>query len=576
MAKIRIEWVPVQTLGLGRFGFDHLQLVYQPSELDERRTGQDNWFVMEGVREASADGPHLGIEGSDGRTTLAVANLAAREALIEKIGTPQERGSRSLDFGGDEFQAWETMASYARDVEAQDFPYIAYGLPGSPTPTINSSSAIASLIWHAGLDPSDHLPHGIRLSPGTSTLIGTTADDIMRIEHGFTTLLGGRGNDEFEGTHDPHQIEKLYGGAGDDLFLWSAGFNIIHGGQPKIRYGADGTDVVDYSGAGTVTVTLNPYWVPDKVPNYVVQLDNGLDHLYSIERIQWNEASDHIVLGKGVDLIEDDVILEPNLQSLNHGNPTDDPHFRSGKLLAGTQLAGEELRTATGGVLPDGFAYLELLDGAANGRGNDDPNRLVGNRADNTLEGLDGDDTLYGGAGDDTLQGGPGDDGYVYLYGDGDDVIIERAGEGTADLLVLAGDIKPHDVSFFRIPEAANDLLLKLAKGGSILITNFFGPDACGIESIHFDRAPAWTRKDLLDLAEAAPLLDGNVTYVADDTLLFRPELTGPSGAQPADTMVFEVEHEPPMLGLASAADNEALAPLSDSSWFGASDPEPF
>ena len=143
MPLIRIEWIPIQILGLGFFGFDHLQLVYQQSATDFR---QDEWFVMEGVREERTKGTYLGIEGADGRTSMAVANLAARNDLTAKIGTPEQRGSRLLRYGGNEFQAWESMASYAREIEEQEFPYVALGLPGSPTPTINSSSAIASLI----------------------------------------------------------------------------------------------------------------------------------------------------------------------------------------------------------------------------------------------------------------------------------------------------------------------------------------------------------------------------------------------------------------------------------------------
>jgi hypothetical protein len=128
MPCIRIEWLPVHLFGLGRLGFDHLQLVYQP---DEAAVGshQDDWYVMEGVREVAHYGTFLGIEGADGRTTLSVANLAAREDLVAKIGTPEIRGSRCLAYESGAFGAWETMSSYARDIEQQDYPYIAYGLP---------------------------------------------------------------------------------------------------------------------------------------------------------------------------------------------------------------------------------------------------------------------------------------------------------------------------------------------------------------------------------------------------------------------------------------------------------------
>ena len=289
MPRVRIEWVPVQTYGLGRFGFDHLQLTFEPSE--GGLAPQDDWFVMEGVRDHTSAGTFLGIEGADGRTTLATANLAARNDLTSKIGLPDQRGSRPLPYG-DEFGAWETMSSYARDIEAEDYPYIAFGLPNSPTPTINSSSAIASLLHYSGLDPTQQLPYGMHLSPGLATLLGTGADDRMRIEHGFTTLLGGGGSDWLEGSVARRQTEKFYGGEGDDVFRWSPGFNIVHGGQPQLDYAADGTDIIDYSGAGEVTITFNPHWLAHRTPNFVAVSEHGIDHLFSVERIQWNAKTD--------------------------------------------------------------------------------------------------------------------------------------------------------------------------------------------------------------------------------------------------------------------------------------------
>jgi hypothetical protein len=54
MPCIRIEWLPVQLFALGLLGFDHLQLVYQP---DDTRSRQDDWYVMEGVREVAREAP---------------------------------------------------------------------------------------------------------------------------------------------------------------------------------------------------------------------------------------------------------------------------------------------------------------------------------------------------------------------------------------------------------------------------------------------------------------------------------------------------------------------------------------
>lgn len=461
MPRVRIEWMPVQLFGLGRLGFDHLQLVL---EQGEDSAPQDDWYVMEGVRDPTDVGIFLGIEGADGRTTLATANLAARNALTEKIGTPDVRGSRPLPFDGDELRAWETMSAYAREIEAQDFPYIALGLPGSPTPTINSSSAVASLIHYAGLDPTVTLPFGMRLSPGMSTLLGTSHDDVMRIEHGFTTLLGGYGDDAFIGS-GLAQTEKFFGGQGDDIFRWSPGFNIVHGGQPQLSYSTDGTDVIDYSGAGEVTLTFNRHWVPHKVPNFVGVHETGVDHLFSVERIQWNEKTDRIVLGRGIDLREDDRVLEPH-SSLSPASP-----LHTAALMASDK---------------------SVLGDAASGSDGDD--RLVGTAADEIIDARAGDDTLYGGEGNDTLIGGPGSDGYVYLPGDGDDIVIDIGHDADFDELHLGGGITMGDIQVIRL--SGGDLLLALPTG-SILVSGFFSSPGTGIERVVFDDGADWARADI-------------------------------------------------------------------------------
>lgn len=492
MPRIRIEWVPVQLFGLGILGFDHLQIVYQHDEGEHTR-GQDTWFVMEGVRDVTSDGARLGIEGADGRTTLSAANVAAHDELVAKIGTPEYRGSRPLAYGGDAFHAWETMASYARDIEQQAFPYIAYGLPGSPTPTINSSSAIASLLYYSGLDPAQQLPYGVHLSPGTGTLLGTSRDDAMRIEGGFTTLLGGHGRDQFTGGPNAHGIEKLYGGRDNDLFHWSPGFNMVHGGEPHLNYAADGTDVMNYSGAGTITITLNRHSVPHKTPNYVAAFADGLDHLFSIERLQWNAKTDRIVLGKGVGLVEDSLIFTPGPGlGANAASDRETSHLRSGVLVTEHDTSSPPTdRTAQ---------------------------RLLGDANDNILSGTSSDDTLYGGAGNDTLRGGAGGDGYVYLYGDGDDIIDDHGHETDIDELVLAGGITPSDVSVHHPAHAPGDLVLSFARGGRILIKDFNASTASGIDRVIFDLAPAWTREDLQRLAAPVAAVERKTPSMLDDT----------------------------------------------------------
>lgn len=309
MPRIRLERIPIRTFGLGVLGFDHLQLVYQPDPADSGRN-QETWFVIEGLREPAGADIRLAVEGWEGGTTLAEANGGAYgDELAARIGTPETRGSRAVPLEpGSEINAWGTIVAHAADIEAQHLPYIAFSLPGSAIPTINSASLIASLLYYAGVDIASLMPFGVRLAPGTQTLIGSAMDDELRIGAGFTTLIGGIGNDTLWGSNAAGQIDKLYGGAGDDRFHWSKGTNIIHGGQPGLGYAADGTDTVDYSGVGEITIEANGQPVEHERADFVATFDGGRDYLFSIERILWDPAHDHIILGKGVVLAEDTVI----------------------------------------------------------------------------------------------------------------------------------------------------------------------------------------------------------------------------------------------------------------------------
>jgi hypothetical protein len=352
MPKIRIERYPVQTFKLGVLGFDHLQLVYQPDAMPVGEA-QDSWLLIEGLREWTADGVRLSVEGWEGRTTLAEANGGIfGYDLTERIETPLSRGSRVVPVDGDAFSAWATMASFAGDIEAQGFPYIAFALPGSPTPTINSSSLISSLLYYVGVDIASVMPYGARLSPGTTTLIGSSGDDHLSTVNSFTTIVSGEGRDALEGGEEAGHIDKLYGGKDDGRFAWSKGFNILHGGQPGLAYEKDGVDLVSYAGAGTVRIDVNRDALPHYRPDFIVTTASGLDHLYSIEQIAWDPSRDHIVLGNGVGLVErptapqrgteveqGDRLLVGALEA--HGDPRDFDRGGQALVAAGGETAGK-------------------------------------------------------------------------------------------------------------------------------------------------------------------------------------------------------------------------------------------
>lgn len=302
MPTVSVERVPVKLFGLGLLGFDHLQIVFQP-DVSRPSSAQDDWFVIEGVRDV--DGPHvrLGVEGWHGGTTLSDANGGlAGDALVQRIGTSESRGARVIAGDDAAMELWATLVSYAGDIEAEKFPYIPMALPGSPLPTINSSSLVASLLHHAGIRMEMALPAGLRFSPGTSTLLGTSHDDVLQAGDAFTTVVAGDGDDVLSGSNEAARIDKLYGGAGNDAFHWSRGLNIVHGGQPGLDYATDGIDIANYTGAGNVRLEAPPRGEPHRQPDFIARYQGGEDHLYSIEEIVWDGQGDRMTIGPGVGL----------------------------------------------------------------------------------------------------------------------------------------------------------------------------------------------------------------------------------------------------------------------------------
>lgn len=184
MPSVRVERLPVETLNLGRIGFDHLQIVFR-SDFAAGSEVQDDWFVIEGIREAGAHGTHLAVEGWHGGTTLSEANGWRRgDALVERIGRPESRHPREIATGAEAIELWATLVAHAADIHAHKFPYVPVTIP-----VINSSSLVSSLLHHAGFHVEAAMPPGLRFSPGRRTLLGRVAGDTRATENGFTAIL---------------------------------------------------------------------------------------------------------------------------------------------------------------------------------------------------------------------------------------------------------------------------------------------------------------------------------------------------------------------------------------------------
>ena len=438
MGTIRVEAVPVQSYFLGLLRFDHLQLVYQ-DETDPIDS-QDYWFVLEGIQDGPLLSATLGASGENGTTSLAVANGASRDELTDLIGTPEQRGSRIIVSGPNAASLWNSMAGYAGDIEDQKFPYIPGSLPFSASPTINSTSLIASALWSVGINLNNLLPFSMRLSPGPETILGTSGNDDIATSSSFTTIATGDGDDTLRGSTNGFWLDKLYGGAGDDTIIWSFGQNIHHGGQPRMAYINDGLDTIDYTGVGAVHIEVMAHSVEHKIADFFSTFSGGSDQWFSIEQIFWDNSSDVVTAGPGVNLLERPLGLDLKGQSGGRGDQLGFSDTNTPLLI---NVAGGDyisVQTQSNEGLDAGY-WLRSVEWITASTGDDliyaGPD-LLG------VEGSDGDDiidarlsTAFSGQSpegyDIEIDGGSGDDTIVSSEGR----TLARGGDG-ADSFVLS------------------------------------------------------------------------------------------------------------------------------------------
>jgi len=431
MATIRVEWVPISRFNLGWFGLDHLQLTYDPSVVPGSDI-QDTWYIIEGLINTQAiGGPRLGVLGTDGFTTLTSAYNGKEGAELEaEIGTPGSRGSRILPVTTSVLGSWDQMAGYGEAIKDNQFPYYAFSFDGWVTPTINSSSVIASLLWQLKIDVNDFRPYGLRVSPGLQTYLGTPDDDNLKMPTiNFTTLAGGAGNDTFTGADYTFQTDKMYGGLGNDKFNWSSGFNIIHGGDPRTPYAEDGTDVLNYAGAGTIEINAFRHSVFGKTPDYLSVFTGlgdragGTDWLFSIEQFLHNSKTDTIIAGEGLKIITRNIEFDLKGEEPGEGDMFDLRKLIQG--IEGIQSGADQLRIKTGDTgsskawWVDNIEWLVATD-------HDDvlalTTRLLGVDAGGGNDSVDGRKVAVGG------QLGPNGYDLEVDAGAGNDVVVASAG----------------------------------------------------------------------------------------------------------------------------------------------------
>lgn len=517
MGTIRIEFVPIRKYNLGLLGLDHLHIVFEDENSFINK--QDDWYVLEGTHDGSLLGGQLGVLGQDFTTELSAANGARGDELVALIGTPESRGTRIVYQGPDALQLWDRMMKWGVEIQEQQFPYEGVAWPFSASPIMNSSSVVATLLFAIGIDVNNNMPKGIRSSPGTSTILGTTQDDDLQISGSFTQLATGFGQDTLRGSDGGFWPEKFYGGDDDDLFIWSKGENFIHGGQARLPYAEDGLDVIDYTGAGAVHVIASKHAIEHKVPDYISAFPGGSDRLFSIEAATWDERSDIVTAGEGVEFVYRPVEFQLRNSSGGRGDELGLQNSSVPLIINTINAEMVSIQTIANQGLDAGYwvQSAEYLIGSA---GND---LIYAGATLTAVDGGEGDDLLDGRLVEAFSYASP--EGYdIELYGgDGDDTLVSgtgfslaAGGKGQDDFILSAMTARDSEfrVEFVILDADASDRLL--------LPYNFFMADRGGFdgsELIQLRGAPfAFDEFNPVSLFQWGPPSDdqerGNIDFV--------------------------------------------------------------
>jgi probable HAF family extracellular repeat protein len=299
---------------------------------------------------------------------------------------------------------------------------------------------------------------------GNNILDGANGNDTLLGQEGNDTLLGGGGNDNLDGGAGHDSVDggtgndTLAGGDDNDTLLGGTGNDALDGGTGRDSVvGGTGDDVLN---GGLDTDTLvggagNDTYILGTPGDVVTELANeGIDTISISTTFILNETAniENLTLS-GTSNVNGTGNSANNVLTGNSGN-----NVLNGRAGADTAIggAGNDIYVVdnAGDVVTENAAEgtdwiysslsytigegsnienLYITGTAANGTGNSQNNYLLGNAGSNTLTGLGGNDILSGGAGADTLVGGDGND--TYVVDNAGDIVIENAGEGTADLV---------------------------------------------------------------------------------------------------------------------------------------------
>ncbi|MCY2962322.1 MAG: M10 family metallopeptidase C-terminal domain-containing protein [Planctomycetota bacterium] len=338
----------------------------------------------------------------------------------------------------------------------------------------------------------------LALSAGdvVENLTGGSLNDVLTGNGLANTLIGGPGNDLMTGLD------------GNDAYLFDA--DVALGSDTIVETSTGGTDIINFTGTTTLTVTLNLSSIVTQVVNAKLSLTlsagDGIENLIGgalNDLLTGNSLPNSIDGGAGNDVIlgfngNDTLIGGAGDDSLNGGAGDDVYSFTANSAL-GTDSISE---TLAGGVdsldfstttvavslnlssaaaqvvnanLTVSLTGTDVIENVTGGSGND---ILVGNALANTLAGGLGNDTLTGAGGDDWLIGGAGND--LYLFDTdlalGNDTLDESAG-GVDTLDFSATSTQNVAVNLEVATQQVVNANLRLTLGSATTFENVIGGD---------------------------------------------------------------------------------------------------
>ena len=380
----------------------------------------------------------------------------------------------------------------------------------------NSGDSISIRYWYSQI--SQRL-QSIEFADGTiwtqadfNQLVGTAGSDSITgdtITIADETMSGGAGND------------NLYGGTGNDTLKGGAGNDSLYG-HTSYNTGAD-VNTTDVFEGGTGDDYI---YGTGGANTYIYNLGDGIDTIYpsSYTPLASNTAIDKLVLGAGI--LTSDVTFSQSTNNSNKdllisfSNPGDQIRVANWYSSIGQRLSTIEFADGTIWTQADfsrliGTTGNDTIYGDTLAATNETINGGAGN---DTLLGNSGTDNLIGGAGndnlyafntnttsrdqltDDTLQGGQGIDylygtgganTFVYLAGDGAD-IVDASGYANGpvssapalDKLLLGEGILHEHLIFNR---SSNNFIVQFANtGDQITFTNWYMSSTQRLASITF------------------------------------------------------------------------------------------